>query len=527
MLFCIAVPDAGAQPANYLKSIKNLIYKSKKVGAGLAASNVLSYNKGYTAPVPGIKPVPRKKPVPRIEPKLLEASVLLPSANLFKKKQEQSIKMKDILLRNTKIEQRFLSYAKIESQSVDDPDPESFPMTEGQKKIANYIYNEIKSFGGNNVRTFLSDDYYIYVDIPSNIKDSVPSVLFMAHMDVTPEAPGKGIKPQVHRNYDGGDIQLGNGVVLSPNTPQGAHLKDLKGKTIITGDGTTLIGADDKTGCAILVTMIEELIKNPKSKHGRVMVLLSQNEDVGKAAYRYDPEVFGSKPDIVIDVDGDAPEAFSKANFTAVGQTFRFKGNMAHPSHGLENKYGDALTASSYFIGSIPPSVHPSASTGTQGYIHCYSCEHPKDSTGNDILDEYVAKVRLRFFDKLEGDTLRHYLNNAFEKTCKAFPFVEITRTEPALQYENISYSMPGYVPQLITDAALKSGLVIEPRHERGGTTSAMLVARIPGKIPGGPCIYSGQQSEHSIYEWCCVEEMSQMLTVVENIIKEVANKKK
>lgn len=426
-------------------------------------------------------------------------------------------------IRNAKIEKRFLAYAGIESQSIDEPDPESFPITEGQRQIATYIYNEIKSFGGKSVKTVLSDDYYIYVDIPSNIKGSVPSVLFMAHMDVTPEAPGKGIRPQVHRNYDGGTIQLGNGVTLGPDMPQGEHLKDLKGKTIITSDGSTLLGADDKTGCTVLVTMIEELVNNPRLKHGRVMVMLSQNEDVGKAAYRYDPQVFGTSPDIVIDVDGDAPHAYSVANFTAIGQTFRFKGNMAHPSHGLENKYGDALTASSYFIGNIPLTVHPSASSGTKGYIHCYACEHPKDSTGKDIRDEYIAKVRLRYFDRHEGDILLRYLDNAFVKTRSAFPFVEVTRSGQALQYENIAYSMPGYVPELISNAAAKESMTLNPRNERGGTTSAMLSARMPDKLPGGPCIYSGQQSEHSIYEWCCVEEMNQMVSVVENIIVDVA----
>jgi len=184
---------------------------------------------------------------------------------------------------------RFLSYVVIESQSIDEPDMNSFPMTFGQKLIAQLIYNEVKSFGGSSVKVTLSDDYYVYIDIPSNIKEKVPSILFMAHMDVTPEAPGKGIKPMVHRNYDGGDIKLPGGITLSPNSSQGAHLKDLVGKTIVTSDGTTLLGADDKTGCAVLVSMVEELIKNPNFQHGRVMVALSQNEDVGKAAMRYDP----------------------------------------------------------------------------------------------------------------------------------------------------------------------------------------------------------------------------------------------
>ena len=226
-----------------------------------------------------------------------------------------------------KMLERFLSYVKIESQSKDEASMTSFPMNDGQREIARFIYNEVMSFGGKGVNVTLSDDYYIYIDIPSNIKKKVPSVLFMAHMDVTPEAPGNGIKPIVHRNYDGGDLKLPSGITLSPNIPQGSHLKDLIGKTIVTSDGTTLLGADDKTGCAILITMVEELIKNPKFKHGRVMVMLSQNEDIGKAAMRYDPKVFGDKPDVVIDVDGSTFDQYSIANFTAIGQSYYFKGN--------------------------------------------------------------------------------------------------------------------------------------------------------------------------------------------------------
>ena len=116
---------------------------------------------------------------------------------------------------------RFLAYVKIESQSIDEDDMTSFPMTEGQKTIARFIYNEVKAIGGKNVKVTLSDDYYVYIDIPSNVNDSVPSVLFMAHLDVTPEAPGVGIHPIVHHNYNGEDLALSDGTTLSPNTPEG------------------------------------------------------------------------------------------------------------------------------------------------------------------------------------------------------------------------------------------------------------------------------------------------------------------
>lgn len=402
-----------------------------------------------------------------------------------------------------KVLNRFLSYVKIESQSVDVPDFNAFSMTEGQKKMATFLANEIQSFGGKDVEVTVSKDFYVYVKIPSNLSDSknkiVPSLFFTAHLDVTPEAPGKGINPIVHTNYSGRDLTLSPGIVLSPSSPAGARLNQLKGKTIVTTDGTTLLGADDKAECTILVTLIEELITNPRIKHPDLFFMFSQNEDIGRAAYRYDPAVFGTKPDIVIDVDGGEPGGFSAENFTAAGQTFYFKGNKAHPGDGLKSQYADALTAAAYFMGAIPPTVHPSASSGKQGYLHCYACEHPVDASGKIIEEDYIAKYRIRYFDKQEGDTLRTYLHNAFQKTCKAFPFVKITPSEEVKQYDNIAYTMYRHTPEIIQKAALKEGLPMVAKSERGGTTSSMLVTT--GALPGGPCIYSGQQAAHSCME--------------------------
>lgn len=427
---------------------------------------------------------------------------------------------------NEKILNRFLSYVKIESQSVDVPDFNAFPITEGQKKMATFLADEIQSFGGKNVKVTISKDFYVYVKIPSNLSPSktktVPCLFFTAHLDVTPEAPGKGINPLVHSNYQGGDLTLSPGIVLSPSSPAGSRLNELKGKTIVTTDGTTLLGADDKAGCTILVTLIEELINNPRIKHPDLYFMFSQNEDIGRAAYRYDPTIFGTKPDIVIDVDGGEPGVFSAENFTASGQTFYFKGNKAHPGDGLKNQYGDALTAAAYFIGAIPPSVHPSASSGKKGYLHCYTCEHPTDQSGKVLEEDYIAKYRIRYFDRQEGDTLRSYLNNAYKKTCKAFPFVTVTPSEEVKQYDNIAYTMYKHTPEIIQKAALKEGIKMIPKSERGGTTSSMLVTT--GALPGGPCIYSGQQAAHSCLEWCCIEDLTLMVQILKNIINETLN---
>ena len=418
---------------------------------------------------------------------------------------------------------RFLSYVKIESQSVDVLDFYAFPMTEGQKKMATYLADEIRSFGGQNVEVTVSKDFYVYVKIPSNLPDSkkqhVPSMFFTAHLDVTPEAPGNGINPIVHSNYQGGDLTLSPGIILSPSSPAGRRLNELKGKTIVTSDGKTLLGADDKAGCTILVTLIEDLIRNPRIKHPDLYFMFSQNEDIGRAAYRYDPKVFGIRPDIVIDVDGGDSETFSAENFTAVGQNFYFKGNNAHPGDGLKNQYADALSAAAYFMGAISPTVHPSASSGKQGYLHCYALEHPVDDSGKVIEEDYIAKYRIRYFDQNEGDTLRAYLRDAYQKTCKAFPFVTVTPSEEVKQYDNIAYTMYKNIVEIIQNAARKEDIQMIPQSERGGTTAAMLVTT--GTLPGGPCIYSGQQAAHSCLEWCCIEDLTLMVQVLKNIISE------
>lgn len=413
---------------------------------------------------------------------------------------------------------RFLSYVKIESQSVYVEDPDSFPMTEGQIRIANYIYNELKTIcKGTKVEIKMSPDYYIYVKVPSNIKKNVPSVMFMAHMDVTPEANGEGIKPQVHYNYDGGDIILGNGLVLSPNKPEGRHLQNLVGKTIITSDGSTLLGADCKTGCTILVSLIEQMVYDNKFKHGDVYFAFSQNEDIGKAAMRMDLSYFDRVPEILIDVDGDEYGTFSVANFTAEGRMYLFKGNLAHPSNGKENGYADARTAMACFIGQLPPETHPSHSEGKQGYIHCYDIEQL------DNRQDVRINFRIRYFDKADGERYAQYLEKALQNTREAYPTVEVSLESSGIQYDNIAYNMHPKAVEVIEKAVAKTGVVMEPVEIRAGTTAAMMVAK---GLPGGPCIYSAQQNAHSVYEYCALEEMIDLIGFTKCIVTEVSNLK-
>lgn len=414
---------------------------------------------------------------------------------------------------------RFTTYAAINTQPWDSYDPTEFPITLDQEKLAELIEEELRNIGADKDLIVNRSEYqYVYATIPANC-EGVPSMMFMAHMDITPECVGEDITPIVHRNYDGGDIQLPAGITLSPQTPQGKHLANCVGKTIITSDGSTLLGADDKTGCTILVTLIESILKDKKLKHGDLHFVFSQNEDIGRAADRFEEEYVAGQPDIVIDVDGNDPTAFSVENFTAAARTYRFHGKNAHPGNGFYTKYGDALTAASYFIGQLPPETHPSASKDKEGYIHCYSVSHPTDEMGNEITEDYLVKVRLRYFDAQEGDTFRQLLDEATELTAKAFPYVMIDADPEVMQYENVAYTMYPGLGDLIIKAAEKEGVKLTPRSERGGTTAAMLAAK--GQ-KGGPCLYSGQQAEHSVYEWTCAEDMYQMVMVARSIIETV-----
>lgn len=503
----VKIPQTVKRVEKLIK-IPNFAVPQPKMNSVASRTHILQLPE---APCP--KPAKTAKPV-KASPLLKVAPAPDPKAAKAAKEKKRKKTIETII-------RRFTTYATINSQSWDAYDPTEFPISDGQEEIAELIEQELRTIGSDKDLIVSRSDYqYVYATIPANC-EGVPSIMFMAHMDCTPECAGGEITPIVHRNYDGGDIQLPAGITLSPETPQGKHLANCVGKTIITSDGYTLLGADDKTGCTILVTLIETILNDKKLKHGDLHFVFSQNEDIGRAAERFEEEYVDGQPDIVIDVDGDAPTAFSVENFTAVGRNYTFQGKNAHPGNGFYNQYGDALTAASYFIGQLPPETHPSASKGKEGYIHCYSIEPLIDVNGEETPQNYLVKVRLRYFDAQEGDAFRQLLDEAAELTAKAFPYV-VTEAEPeVMQYENVAYTMYPGLGDLIIEAAEKEGVKLTPRSERGGTTAAMLAAK--GQ-KGGPCLYSGQQAEHSVYEWTCAEDMYQMVMVAKSIIETVAN---
>lgn len=418
---------------------------------------------------------------------------------------------------------RFLRYARTESPSVETPNYEDWALSEGQRIMAKQIADEVRSFGGNAEVT-LSDEAYVYIKLPSNLNkrldEQTPVILLTAHSDITPEAPSKGINPLVWKDYAGTDLTLSPGIVLSTRSKEGKELPAYKGKTIITSDGKTILGADCKCGVTILVSLLEELIKNPHLKHGEVQVVISTNEDVGKAAHKWEAErVFGKKPDIVLDCDGEGMEELAVENFTAIAQTFTFRGNKVHPGHGKQAGMADATTAAAYFLGQIPPAFHPGETSGKDGYLHAYALQHPTDSLGQPNLADTELRFRLRYFRQANGDSLRQALQKAERLTLKAYPNVRIEKTAEALQYANVAYSMWPDTEKVVLEAARKRGTTLRPQAVRGGTTAAMIATK---GMPGGASMPSGQHNPHSVYEWTCLEEMMQIKNILGQIILDI-----
>lgn len=398
-----------------------------------------------------------------------------------------------------------LKYLAVESGSKE---MEGYPMTDGQMEMARLIKTDIEALG---LSATLTEWGYVYTEVPSNIKKDVPVFGISCHLDYTPEAPGKGIKPSVVV-YQGGDIMLADGTSISPSNPDGAELPDLIGKTLVVSDGTTLLGADDKNGCTISMTILKTLL-NPAVSHGKVQFVFCPNEDIGMAAEKIDSQLFN--PDILFDIDGMGGHEVTSSNFTARGMKVKFTGHDAHPSEAKAQKYGDALAAAATYIGNVPLKYRPESTEGFEGYIHHWNL------TADKVHHEDTVSTRIRFFDSKEGELFDRIINESLSKVRREFPNVQIDVIWDETQYDNVEYSMYPGSRQIIERAAARCGQAIEFKAERGGTTAAMFTAK---GLKGGMCIFSGQHNCHKVHEYACLEEMMDAYMLLLHAIDEVTS---
>lgn len=401
---------------------------------------------------------------------------------------------------------RFVKYVQIDSMS----DNAAEWMTPGQEKMAQALYEDIRAFG---FPTHFSEDKYIYVNIPSNLKNrKAPMLGISAHYDTTPDIIGNNVKPQVIKNYDGQPIALKNNHVIDFQSDP--YLRNMIGKTIVTSDGTTNLGADDKAGVTIVVTLLQTLAENPKMPHGPIQVVITPNEDVGRSAERLELEYY--HPDYAYDFDGGVEGEVVAANFSADRVVVTARGVNGHQSYAAENGYRNSVKPIGDLIAAAAlPENLPNNSRGEQGYLEPHHIEY------NASENTHSVDFRLRYFDQNEG---KRYLQRIQEKADSISKALGVAiEMQVIKQYENVEYGVKPEALGLLKAAMQEAGVTPNIKKERAGTTSAMIMAKHGF---GGYTVFTGQNNPHAFTEWLSEEDMFKAYQVALNLVKQVAQMK-
>ncbi len=374
---------------------------------------------------------------------------------------------------------RFLRYVKIDTQSAEDAG--KWPSTEKQPVLARLLEGELKALGVQKVR--ISPEGIVYGMIPGNLADNskVPTIGFIAHMDTSPAVSGANVNAIIHKNYQGGDIVLPNDRSQVITVAQNPDLKNLIGDDIITADGTTLLGSDDKSGIAEVMTMIDTLKQNPQIKHGNIAIAFTPDEEVGGPMDKFDIEAWGAK--FAYTVDGEQLGDISNETWSARTATITFTGRSTHPGTAKGIMINSSLAAGD-FLSRFPEMIpnRPETTAGREGFIHPY--------VGNLDVETSTVKVLLRNFDINGLASQEEAVKKVIAETQKKYPNVKIDY-KSELGYLNMKEVLKDY-PQLTDyaiEAAKRAGITAELRPIRGGTDGSRLTARglpTPNLFTGG-----------------------------------------
>ncbi|MBF8457574.1 peptidase T [Kaistella sp. G5-32] len=404
-----------------------------------------------------------------------------------------------------KLQNRFLTYVKIYSTS--DPESETTPSTPQQWDIAKYLFEELKTLGLSDVS--MDENGYIYAYVPSNLEnDNEPVVGFISHYDTSPDFNGKDVNPQIWDDYDGKDLVLNakTGFTLSPSKFE--TLKDYIGKTLITTDGTSLLGADDKAGVAEIVTAAEFLLANPDIKHGRIAIGFTPDEEIGRGAHKFDVKKFGAE--WAYTMDGSEVGELEYENFNAAGAVVQIHGLSVHPGYAYGKMVNASLLAAE-FIKMLPENETPSTTKGFEGFYHLTDLK-------SDVSEAKIQYI-IRDHDNEKFENRKKFITDKVTEFNKKFGegTAEIEIKE---QYRNMKQQFEGKMHIVdIAEQALKDAN-IEPKIKaiRGGTDGAQL------SYMGLPCpnIFAGGINFHGPYEYVCLESMEKAVKVIINIAKAV-----
>lgn len=402
-----------------------------------------------------------------------------------------------------KLLNRFLTYVKIYSTS--DAESETTPSTERQWDIANYIAEELKTIGLEEVS--IDENGYIMGYIPSNLENNnQPTIGFISHYDTSPDFSGENVKPQVWENYDGSDLVLNQttGFTLSPLKFE--SLKKYVGQTLITTDGNTLLGADDKAGCAEIVTAAEYLVAHPEIKHGRIAVGFTPDEEIGRGAHKFDVAKFGAE--FAYTMDGGEVGELEYENFNAAGAVVKIHGLSVHPGYAYGKMVNAALLAAE-FAQMLPANETPATTKGFDGFYHLMDL--------NADISEAKLQYIIRDHDADKFEARKKFIEEKVaefnQKHGESTAEIEIKE-----QYRNMKQQFDGKMYIIDRAAAAMREAGIEPKIKaiRGGTDGAQL------SYMGLPCpnIFAGGINFHGPYEYVALESMQKAMEVILNIVK-------
>ncbi len=401
---------------------------------------------------------------------------------------------------------RFLKYVKIDTQS--DPNSKTTPSTEKQWLFAEELVEELEEIGLEQVT--IDDNAYIMATLPSNIEQDVPVIGFIAHFDTSPDFTGTDVNPQIIENYDGKDIVLNalEHIVLSPD-----YFEDLlqyKGQTLITTDGTTLLGADDKAGITEIVTAMEYLIDHPEIRHGKIRIGFTPDEEIGRGAHLFDVDKFGA--DWAYTLDGSQIGELEYENFNAAKAKVRISGKSVHPGY-AKNKMVNAISIATEFLGILPPEETPQHTEGREGFFHVHHLKGEIEHAEFEMIirdhdeERFQRRKQLlldinRKLNTMHGDCIEIIIEDQYFNMCK--------KVEPVM-----------HIVEIAKNAMEAVGITPIIKPIRGGTDGSQL------SYKGLPCpnIFAGGHNFHGKYEYVPVESMQRGVEVIVKICELVGKK--
>ncbi|MGG6231234.1 peptidase T [Tenacibaculum sp. SDUM215027] len=402
---------------------------------------------------------------------------------------------------------RFVKYVTIDTES--DPNNPAFPSTEKQWDLAKVLEKELKEIGMEDVE--LDENCYLMATLPSNLDYEVPTIGFVAHVDTSPDFTGANVKPQIHENYDGKDILLNKeeNIVLSPD-----YFDDLlqyKGQTIITTDGTTLLGADDKAGVTEIVSAMEYLIQNPEIKHGKIRICFTPDEEVGKGAHLFDVEKFGAE--WAYTMDGSQIGELEYENFNAAGATVTINGKIVHPGY-AKGKMINSMLIASEFINALPEDEVPERTTGYEGFFHLHHMEGKVEQTTLSYI--------IRDHDMDQFNNRKKAILDLAE-VLNAKRGQKLITVDIKDQYFNMKEKVTPvmHIVDIAEEVMKDMGITPLIKPIRGGTDGSQL------SYKGLPCpnIFAGGHNFHGRYEYVPAESIVKASEVIVGIAQKVAVK--